>query len=201
MEEDIKPDATDSDFEESSELDEAISDLFEEGETDAVETAENPVITLSRLEELSGRKFSSVEEAEKHYTNLKNFVGKKQETVVKPQVKDEVDIEAKLAKMLDQRLEERELTSRPESKDYVDIVKAVAKDKGISLTEAWDKHVKDMATAAGEYKKGRDVGVNSTTRINPQVSKQKEATVQSARQGNPDAQDALVADHLKAIGL
>jgi hypothetical protein len=200
MEEDIKPDVTDSTIEENQ-VAEAIDDLFEEGDPNDVEAAEKPGITLERLEELSGRKFDSIEDAEKHYTNLKNFVGKKTGEVAKQPDNSGTDLDGKIQAGIKAALEEQSLSSNKESKDYLDLVKAVAKDKGISLSEAWEKHVKDTAIAASEYKKGRDVGVNSKTRINPMVSQKMKELEDSARQGSPEAKDDLVAKHLEAIGL
>lgn len=200
MEEDIKPDVTDSTIEENQ-VAEAIDDLFEEGETNDVEAAEEPVISLADFEEMSGRKFDSIDDAKKHYANLKSFVGKKTGEVVKPKESVATDLDGKIQAGIKAALEEQSLSSNKESKDYLDLVKAVAKDKGISLNEAWEKHIKDVAIAASEYKKGRDVGVNSKTRINPMVSEKNKQLVDDARGGNPEARDALVAKHLEAIGL
>lgn len=201
MEEDIKPDATDSNIEEST-ISEEISDLFEEGEADAVEPAEKPALTLEQIEQVTGRKFDSVEDFEKHYKNLSSFVGKKQATQEEPKtVQEPQDNDAKIQAAVKAALEEQSLASNPESKDFLDLAKAVARDKGISLTEAWNKHVKPLATDASEYRKGRDVGVNSRTRINPAISKRNEAMMQAAAQGDPQAADALVGDFLKTAGL
>ncbi len=201
MEEDIKPDVTDSTFEENQ-VAEAIDDLFEEGDPNDVEAAEEPSFKLSEFEEMAGRKFESLDDAKKHYQNLKSFVGKKTGEVVKANPDNSgADLDGKIQAGIKAALEEQSLSSNKESKDYLDLVKAVAKDKGISLKEAWEKHVKDTAIAASEYKKGRDVGVNSKTRINPMVSQKMKELEDSARQGSPEAKDDLVAKHLEAIGL
>lgn len=201
MEDEVKPAETDSTIEENQ-VAEAIDDLFEEGVANDDETAEKPGITLERFEELAGRKFESIEAAEKHYENLKNFVGKKTGEVAKVESnKPDGNLDDKIQAGIKAALEEQSLSSNKESKDYLDLVKAVAKDKGISLNEAWEKHVKDVAIAASEYKKGRDVGVNSKTRINPMVSQKAKELEDSARQGSPEAKDELVKKHLEAIGL
>lgn len=194
----VKPAETDSTTEENQ-VAEAIDDLFEEGVANDDETAVKPAITLERFEELAGRKFETIADAEKHYENLKNFVGKKTEVV--KESKPDVNLDDKIQSGIKAALEEQSLSSNKESKDYLDLVKAVAKDKGISLQEAWDKHIKDVATAASEYKKGRDVGVNSKTRINPMVSEKNKQLVDEARQGSLEAKDELVKKHLEAIGL
>ena len=197
---DIKPDLTDSD-EESSDL----SDLFDEGETN--ENVTSDAITLKEFEELSGRKFNSIDDAKKHYQNLKSFVGKanqsKEETVERKETSKDSSIDSVLAEMkeLKAQVAERDfILETPQAKGSLNLIRKVAKADGISLSEAWEQ-VKDMATSAEEYKKGRDVGVNSNKRINPVVSEKNKEVVEAARRGNIEAGDTLVAQHLKAIGL
>lgn len=197
---DIKPDLTDSD-EESSDL----GDLFDEGETN--ENVTSDAITLKEFEELSGRKFNSIDDAKKHYQNLKSFVGKanqsKEETVERKETSKDSSIDSVLAEMkeLKAQVAERDfILETPQAKGSLNLLRKVAKADGISLSEAWEQ-VKDMATSAEEYKKGRDVGVNSNKRINPIVSEKNKEVVEAARRGNIEARDTLVEQHLKAIGL
>lgn len=197
---DIKPVDTDS-FEESSDL----SDLFDEGETN--ENVTSDAITLKEFEELSGRKFNSIDDAKKHYQNLKSFVGKanqsKEETVERKETPKDSSIDSVLAEMkeLKAQVAERDfILETPQAKGSLNLLRKVAKADGISLSEAWEQ-VKDMATSAEEYKKGRDVGVNSNKRINPVVSEKNKEVVEAAKRGNIEARDALVEQHLKAIGL
>lgn len=197
---DIKPVDTDSD-EESSDL----GDLFDEGETN--ENVTSDAITLKEFEELSGRKFNSIDDAKKHYQNLKSFVGKanqsKEETVERKETSKDSSIDSVLAEMkeLKAQVAERDfILETPQAKGSLSLLRKVAKADGISLSEAWEQ-VKDMATSAEEYKKGRDVGVNSNKRINPVVSEKNKEVVEAARRGNIEARDTLVAQHLKAIGL
>lgn len=197
---DIKPVDTDSD-EESSDL----GDLFDEGETN--ENVTSDAITLKEFEELSGRKFNSIDDAKKHYQNLKSFVGKanqsKEETVERKETSKDSSIDSVLAEMkeLKAQVAERDfILDTPQAKGSLNLLRKVAKADGISLSEAWEQ-VKDMATSAEEYKKGRDVGVNSNKRINPVVSEKNKEVVEAARRGNIEARDTLVEQHLKAIGL
>lgn len=195
---DIKPDLTDSD-EESSDL----GDLFDEGETN--ENVTSDAITLKEFEELSGRKFNSIDDAKKHYQNLKSFVGKanqsKEETVERTSKDSSIDSVLAEMKELKAQVAERDfILETPQAKGSLNLLRKVAKADGISLSEAWEQ-VKDMATSAEEYKKGRDVGVNSNKRINPVVSEKNKEVVEAARRGNIEARDTLVAQHLKAIGL
>lgn len=197
---DIKPVDTDSD-EESSDL----GDLFDEGETN--ENVTSDAITLKEFEELSGRKFNSIDDAKKHYQNLKSFVGKanqsKEETVERKETSKDSSIDSVLAEMkeLKAQVAERDfILETPQAKGSLNLLRKVAKADGISLSEAWEQ-VKDMATSAEEYKKGRDVGVNSNKRINPVVSEKNKEVVEAARRGNIEARDTLVEQHLKAIGL
>lgn len=195
---DIKPVDTDSD-EESSDL----GDLFDEGETN--ENVTSDAITLKEFEELSGRKFNSIDDAKKHYQNLKSFVGKanqsKEETVERTSKDSSIDSVLAEMKELKAQVAERDfILETPQAKGSLNLLRKVAKADGISLSEAWEQ-VKDMATSAEEYKKGRDVGVNSNKRINPVVSVENKEVVEAARRGNIEARDTLVAQHLKAIGL
>lgn len=195
---DIKPDLTDS-SEESSDL----SDLFDEGETN--ENVTSDAITLKEFEELSGRKFNSIDDAKKHYQNLKSFVGKanqsKEETVEMTSKDSSIDSVLAEMKELKAQVAERDfILETPQAKGSLNLLRKVAKADGISLSEAWEQ-VKDMATSAEEYKKGRDVGVNSNKRINPVVSEKNKEVVEAARRGNIEARDTLVEQHLKAIGL
>lgn len=195
---DIKPVDTDS-SEESSDL----SDLFDEGETN--ENVTSDAITLKEFEELSGRKFNSIDDAKKHYQNLKSFVGKanqsKEETVERTSKDSSIDSVLAEMKELKAQVAERDfILETPQAKGSLNLIRKVAKADGISLSEAWEQ-VKDMATSAEEYKKGRDVGVNSNKRINPVVSEKNKEVVEAARRGNIEARDTLVAQHLKAIGL
>lgn len=195
---DIKPVDTDSD-EESSDL----GDLFDEGETN--ENVTSDAITLKEFEELSGRKFNSIDDAKKHYQNLKSFVGKanqsKEETVEMTSKDSSIDSVLAEMKELKAQVAERDfILDTPQAKGSLNLLRKVAKADGISLSEAWEQ-VKDMATSAEEYKKGRDVGVNSNKRINPVVSEKNKEVVEAARRGNIEARDTLVEQHLKAIGL
>lgn len=195
---DIKPVDTDSD-EESSDL----GDLFDEGETN--ENVTSDAITLKEFEELSGRKFNSIDDAKKHYQNLKSFVGKanqsKEETVERTSKDSSIDSVLAEMKELKAQVAERDfILETPQAKGSLNLIRKVAKADGISLSEAWEQ-VKDMATSAEEYKKGRDVGVNSNKRINPVVSEKNKEVVEAARRGNIEARDTLVEQHLKAIGL
>lgn len=195
-EEEIKPVETDSD-EESSDL----SDLFEEGETNDESTS--GVITLKEFEDLSGRKFKNIDDAKRHYQNLKEFVGKANQSKEAPVEKKDSSIDSVLAEMkeLKAQVVERDfILDNPKAKGSLNLVRKVAKADGISLSEAWEQ-VKDLAVSAEEYKKGRDVGVNSKTRINPIVSEKNKEMVELAKRGDINAGDALVEQHLKAMGF
>ena len=195
--EEVKPD--DSDSSEESPL----GDLFEEGNAD--EESASVALTMEDLEKVAGRKFSSKEDFEKHYTNLKSFVGKANQGEKKEDVETKKDnsIDSVLAEMkeLKAQVVERDFVlDNPKAKGSLSLVRKVAKADGISLSEAWEQ-VKDIAVSAEEYKKGRDVGVNSKTRINPIVSEKNKETVELARRGDINAGDALVEQHLKAMGF
>lgn len=197
MEEDeIKPDDTDSSEEN------LLGDLFDEGDSNDEST--KVALTMEDLEKVAGRKFTSKEDFEKHYTNLKSFVGKANQSEKKPvETQKDSSVDAVLAEMkeLKAQVAERDfILDNPQAKSSLSLVRKVAKADGISLLEAWEQ-VKDLATSAEEYKKGRDIGVNSKTRINPVVSEKNKEVIHQAKLGSPEAGDTLVKAHLKAIGL
>lgn len=205
MEEDNKPEATDaSEVEESTVetqgADESLEDLFEEeaGNEDVVSDAPDAdAVFKAEMERISGRSFKSAEDARKHYKNLTSFVGKKAEPEKKDATSDPVAASMERIQAIEARLEEKELLSEnPDAKEHLKIIRAVAKDKGVSLMEAFDE-VKDVIESASKYKKEREIGVSSKNRINPQQEKKlQQLAKRAAESGRTDDQEAFVAARL-----
>lgn len=176
--------------------DTSIDDLFEAGDEDAGNDAAVSTLTLDELNEFAGRKgensFKSKEDFFKHYDNLKRFVGVKQEKQEKTKESPEGDFVKKSD--LDAYFAERDfISSNPAAKEHLDILKAVAKDKGVTIDKAYET-LKDTLEAASAFKKERTVGVNSKSRINPMASTRIKNLVEQAKQGNPQAEDALIEE-------
>ena len=193
--EEIKPVDTDSNDEN------LLGDLFEEGDTNDEST--KVALTMDDLEKVAGRKFTSKEDFEKHYTNLKSFVGKANQSEKKPVESTNSSVDAVLAEMkeLKAQVAERDfMLDNPQAKSALTLVRKVAKADGVSLSEAWEQ-VKDMAVSADEYKKERNIGVNSKQRISPFASEKNKELISQAKMGSPEAKDELVAKQLKAMGM
>ena len=199
MEAENKPEAADvveeSGFQESTELE--LDDLFETGSEDVESDA---TLTLAELNELSGRTgenaFKSKEDFTKHYGNLKSFVGKKQ-VEAKPQKVEKPKDEYISRSQMEAILAERDLISGNQTaKENIDLIRAVAKDKGVSMEEAF-KALEPTLTAASAYKKEREVGVNSKNRINPMQSQNLNKLAERVVSGDARSEEALVDEWFK----
>jgi len=199
MEVEDKPEEADvveeSDVQESTELE--LDDLFETGDKDVESDA---TLTLAELNELAGRtgenSFKSKADYIKHYGNLKSFVGKKQEPA-KPQKEEKPKGDYVSRSEIEAILSERDLVSGNEvAKENIDLIRAVAKDRGVSMDEAF-KALEPTLTAASAYKKEREVGVNSKNRINPMQSQSLNKLVNQVKSGDARSEEALVDEWFK----
>lgn len=174
----------------------SVDDLFEAGDEDDGNDAAVSSLTLKELNEFAGRKgdnaFKSKEDFFKHYDNLKRFVGVKQEKQEKAKEEPKGDFVSRAE--LDAYFAEREfLSSNPTAKEHLEILKAVAKDKGVTIDKAFET-LKDTLEAASAFKKERTVGVSSKQRINPMQSTRIKNLTEQAKQGNQQAEDALIEE-------
>ena len=123
----------------------------EDGDTTSSGTPD----VIAKLKEITGREFKDEEDFKKHYKNLSSYVGKKVEPKVEPKSnKDEVigDLSFKV--------------DHPEYKDHFDVIKMVAKQKGISYDNAIsDPMVKEIIDVR-QSKKGESI-VHSNNKISP----------------------------------
>lgn len=174
----------------------SVDDLFEAGDEDDGSDAAESTLTLSELNELAGRRganaFKSKDDFFKHYGNLSRFVGVKQEKQEKTKEEPKGDFVSRAE--LDAYFAEREfISSNPTAKEHFDLIKAVAKDKGVTIDKAFET-LKDTLEAASAFKKERTVGVNSKNRINPMQSNRLKSISEEARQGNSTAQERLIEE-------
>jgi hypothetical protein len=168
---------------ETDDPEESQEDLFEEPseetpqEPGAEDVGDKTDFTL-KLEELSGRTFKDDADAEKHYNNLKNFVGKKD----KPPTPAKADLTELMQKVsgLEQTVTERDFVyEKPEAKDHLDLVRSVAKADGITLQAAWDK-TKEYVGAVEASKKEKTV-VESKNRLTAPQQKEVASLVEKSR--------------------
>jgi len=123
---------------------------------------------LSKAKEITGREFKDEEDFKKHYKNLSSFVGKKV-------AQKEVPKETKVAPS--DRVSELEFkVDHPELKEHFDVIKMVAKEKGISYNDAVsDAMVKEIVEVR-QSKKGESV-IHSNNKISsssPDIAKLKQ---------------------------
>jgi len=168
---------------ETDDPEESQEDLFEEPseetpqEPGREDVGDKTDFTL-KLEELSGRTFKDDADAEKHYNNLKNFVGKKD----KPPTPAKADLTELMQKVsgLEQTVTERDFVyEKPEAKDHLDLVRSVAKAEGLSLPEAWEK-TKEYVGAVEASKKEKTV-VESKNRLTAPQQKEVASLVEKSR--------------------
>lgn len=168
---------------ETDDPEESQEDLFEEPseetpqEPGREDVGDKTDFTL-KLEELSGRTFKDDADAEKHYNNLKNFVGKKD----KPPTPAKADLTELMQKVsgLEQTVTERDFVyEKPEAKDHLDLVRSVAKADGITLQAAWDK-TKEYVGAVEASKKEKTV-VESKNRLTAPQQKEVASLVEKSR--------------------
>jgi len=131
---------------------------------------------LSKAKEITGREFKDEEDFKKHYKNLSSFVGKK---VAQKEAQKETPKETKVdsKEAPSDRVSELEFkVDHPELKEHLDVIKMVAKEKGISYNDAVsDAMVKEIVEVR-QSKKGESV-IHSNNKISsssPDIAKLKQ---------------------------
>lgn len=185
-------------------LDTDLEDIFEEEEgsaqpnpsgedTQEEEKNDQKMLTLDKLNQLAGRTgdqaFKSIQDFEKHYGNLKSFVGKKQETA-KPSTKETSgdryeELKREIEALKAEKIHEGFLASNPEAKENLDLLQAYAEKKGISLQEAWDEK-RDV------FSRNEVAGIKPTNRNIPIQPKEMQQLRELAKNGNEQARQELV---------
>jgi len=172
-----------------------LEELFDEPGQEEV----GKQFTLDELNEMAGRKenpFKSKEEFLKHYTNLKSFVGKKQEAS-KEQPKPDMDKLAALEAEIQLSREERFVEKNPLAKDHIEKIRAFAQSKGQTLQETYDKDFKELLEAEAAIKKETGIGVKSKSRISPLQVQKINKLAEAAKLGDDAAQHELVKEVMK----
>jgi len=120
----------------------------DDGDTTSSDTPD----VIAKLKEITGRDFKDEEDFKKHYKNLSSFVGKK----VAPKVEQ---------KGSNDRVAELEFkVDHPEYKDNFDVVKMVAKERGVSYNEAINDPLVKEIVGARQSKKGESI-IHSNNKI------------------------------------
>ena len=140
----------------------------DESDTSSEDGESNSDDFLSKAKEITGREFKDEEDFKKHYKNLSSFVGKK---VAQKEVPKETKVDSS------DRVSELEFkVDHPELKEHFDVIKMVAKEKGISYNDAVsDATVKEIVELR-QSKKGESV-IHSNNKISsssPDIAKLKQ---------------------------
>lgn len=177
--------------------DESIESIFEEtGETDVEgksEEADMSTLSLDDINSVLKRDFKTKEEALKSLDGLKRLVGDQDLAKERKEKKTETksDVDDRIAR-LEKQLEVKDfLLEVPTAKEHLELVEAYAEKHGMTLSEAWSsKFAKFAEPSQTKGEQGRTV-INKN-RINPVQSQRISSLAEQARQGNSEAQDALI---------
>lgn len=179
---------------------ENLDDLFEESVAEAgdEDVASAPAaLSVEQLQKLTGRTdITTIAAFEKHYTNLKSFVGKKTEaqtaTKVAP-VATEQQSSPELRQILENQQKIEFFMDTPEAKTHFEeYVKPLAQGKGISYAEAWAK-IQPLVAGSQAKEREKTVGINSKNRIAPIDTSQVNSLREAAAKGSPEAQEKYIA--------
>lgn len=177
--------------------DESIESIFEEtGDTDVEgksEGADMSTLSLDDINSVLKREFKTKEEALKSLDGLKRLVGDQDLAKERKEKKTETksDVDDRIAR-LEKQLEVKDfLLEVPTAKEHLELVEAYAEKQGITLSEAWSsKFAKFAESSQTKGEQGKTV-INKN-RITPVQSQRISSLAEQARQGNSEAQDALI---------
>lgn len=198
---DNKPNETNGDVGNLETLNEVLAESGQEDVGGEDASAPN----LEEINRITGRNFNSLEDFEKHYNNLNSLVGDQKRVENEKKAKELESLKSQNSPELQERLDRLEaiiaekdfIRENPTAEKALDLVKAVAKAKGVSLEEAWTNEVKDVAESAYAYKEEKEIGVRSKNRIIPaQAKKVQELANQIRQTGSDEAKEALVGEWL-----
>ena len=174
-------------------------------------------MTLEDLTKLAGREFASKEDFEKHYTNLKSFVGKKVEAP-KPSFPKEIKPkEDAVSEDLSERFVTREeLTMRdfgdkfPDAKKF-DLVRTVFTEAALDNStpeklyqEKYQPLVEARLAREEAESKEKEVGTSTPSRLSADESKELESLVQQMRNPQPRSgvdPEAIAAEIARRVVL
>lgn len=176
---------------------ESIESIFEEtGDTDVEgksEGADMSTLSLDDINSVLKREFKTKEEALKSLDGLKRLVGDQDLAKERKEKKTETksDVDDRIAR-LEKQLEVKDfLLEVPTAKEHLELVEAYAEKQGITLSEAWSsKFAKFAESSQTKGEQGKTV-INKN-RITPVQSQRISSLAEQARQGNSEAQDALI---------
>lgn len=176
-----------------------FDELFEDSsDTDAGSDGEELALTLSELNSISGRKFSTKEEAIKHYQNLNSLVGDQKRIETEKKAKEaekamteKEQLATRIAELERETKVDKFLLANPGAKESLEVLEAYAEKKGLTLDEAW-KNISGKFASATKEDDEDEVGVKSKQRITPVQSQQIADLSKAASSGSSDAQEELV---------
>lgn len=150
-------------------------------------------LSLDDINSVLKRDFKTKEEALKSLDGLKRLVGDQELAKERKEKKTETksDVDERIAR-LEKQIEVKDfLLEVPTAKEHLELVEAYAEKQGITLSEAWNsKFAKFAESSQTKGEQGKTV-INKN-RISPVQSQRISSLAEQARQGNSEAQDALI---------
>jgi hypothetical protein len=194
-----KPEYADSAV--SEDLEEVLGEELSTEDVGGEEASPN----LAEINRITGRDFDSLEDFEKHYQNLNSLVGdqkrieneKKARELEKIKGSGDQQLRSIVEGLQSQLVEKDFLAENPSAKSSLDLVKAVAQSKSLTLQEAWDNHIKDTWEKASAYNEEKEIGIRSKQRILPTEAKEIKSLVEKVtKSSNTEDKEALVSKWL-----
>ena len=177
-----------------------LLDLFDEpSEEEAGSNGDNHALSLDEINSISGRSFTSKEDAMKFLKNLNSLAGDQKRIELEKKAK-EAEKTLTEKEQLSSRIAELErkekvsdflLANQGASKEDFELAEAFAEKKGLTLEEAW-KTIAGKFASIAKNDEDDEVGVKSKQRITPVQSQQIAQLRESALKGSSDAQEELV---------
>lgn len=174
---------------------------------------------LGKIKKVTGREFKSLDDFQKHYSNLKEFSGTEEAQKVrkKAELFDQLQKEAREVneKMkadekpqdklstLEKRFNKSEfLRKNPDAEKHFTLVEALAGQKGLSYEEAWNNHVKEYGESLSDKEREKSDIIESKQRSATGASKDISALAQQIQEnrkkgkGTEELQTELVSKFL-----
>jgi len=209
------------------------SELGEKDVSKAEDLEAKPSEEAKYYQGLTGREdIKSKADFEKHYEGLKKLVGDQAVAELRKKADAYEKLQIEISKEADEFLNTKEgketmkefekgaiseevhsirdelddmkfLKKNPESETFLDVIKAVAKEKGISKEEAYQSHLKDLITSKLEVEKSKaeeqSIGVESKSRIAPGITAEVSQLIDKVKKTDSlEAKQQLVE---KVLGL
>lgn len=175
-------------------------DVSKEANLEKSATPIKEAVELEELKNITGREYKSKDDVIKHISELNKLVGDQAiaEARQKAQEYDRLKKEAEelagenempdqtpaepseIAKLREEFQTEQLLRKYPEAESILTTVKAISKAEGLSLKDAYEKHLKDIYAAKLESEKAKDQERNISVTSKQRISSSKQGRIAEA---------------------